>query len=90
RPEPGSNSPIKFVTGSKLANHFNDRLINAFAVQFSKSIFSFRLSRRLFYLIMPTEFLQEVFSWLVSLSSDNSILYQMRLKKSIPLSSFLI
>ncbi|MED2253458.1 hypothetical protein P4V49_02130, partial [Brevibacillus parabrevis] len=21
RPEPGSNSPIKFVTGSKLANH---------------------------------------------------------------------
>ncbi|MGK5510321.1 hypothetical protein, partial [Brevibacillus formosus] len=22
RPEPGSNSPIKFVTGSKLANHF--------------------------------------------------------------------
>ncbi|MCM3431469.1 hypothetical protein, partial [Brevibacillus invocatus] len=22
RPEPGSNSPIKFVSGSKLANHF--------------------------------------------------------------------
>ncbi|MGG1066301.1 hypothetical protein, partial [Brevibacillus parabrevis] len=60
------------------------------AVQFSKNIFSFRLSRRLFYPIMPAEFLQEVFSWLVSLSSDNSILYQMRLKKSIALSSFLI
>ncbi|MFD2369321.1 hypothetical protein ACFSO0_05035, partial [Brevibacillus sp. GCM10020057] len=42
RPEPGSNSPIKFVSGSSLfqaGKSLNDRLINAFAVQFSKSIF---------------------------------------------------
>ncbi|MFS0570923.1 hypothetical protein AB1L13_15945, partial [Brevibacillus sp. 179-C 9.1 HS] len=57
RPEPGSNSPIKFVTGSKLANHFNDRLINAFAVQFSKSIFC-----RTFYILSRSLFTsQEVF-----------------------------
>ncbi|MGN7470903.1 hypothetical protein, partial [Brevibacillus sp. SAFN-007a] len=38
RPEPGSNSPIKFVAGSSWQIISNDRLINAFAVQFSKSI----------------------------------------------------
>ncbi|MED1948632.1 hypothetical protein P4V62_27510, partial [Brevibacillus formosus] len=60
RPEPGSNSPIKFVTGSKLANLL---MIDSLTL----SLFSFQrafcssLSRRLFYLIIPPKLLQDVF-----------------------------
>ncbi|MED2892142.1 hypothetical protein, partial [Brevibacillus porteri] len=51
RPEPGSNSPIKFVTGSKLANHL---MIDSLTL----SLFSFQRAYRSFLsslaLVAPT------------------------------------
>ncbi|MCM3146563.1 hypothetical protein, partial [Brevibacillus sp. MER 51] len=61
RPEPGSNSPIKFVTGSKLANHLMIDSLTLSLFSFQRAFFRPSLSRRLFYLIIPPRILQDVF-----------------------------
>ncbi|WP_216675792.1 hypothetical protein, partial [Brevibacillus sp. HB1.3] len=45
RPEPGSNSPIKFVAGSKLANHL---MIDSLTL----SLFSFQRTYRFFSFVV--------------------------------------
>ncbi|MED2131181.1 hypothetical protein P4V56_10055, partial [Brevibacillus porteri] len=62
RPEPGSNSPIKFVTGSKLANHLMIDSLTLSLFSFQRAFFVSFARRRLFYLIISQLFLQEVFS----------------------------
>ncbi|MDH4619699.1 hypothetical protein, partial [Brevibacillus sp. AY1] len=57
RPEPGSNSPIKFVSGSKLANHF---MIDSSTL----SLFSFQraISQQPLNVITQPRYLSTTFS----------------------------
>ncbi|WP_213025726.1 hypothetical protein, partial [Brevibacillus reuszeri] len=62
RPEPGSNSPIKFVTGSKLANHL---MIDSLTL----SLFSFQRA----FCVTPSP--RDDFFNLPHLYSENQVVF---------------
>ncbi|MCM3143782.1 hypothetical protein, partial [Brevibacillus sp. MER 51] len=49
RPEPGSNSPIKFVTGSKLANHLMIDSLTLSLFSFQRAFLRYVQRRSLVY-----------------------------------------
>ncbi|WP_221176077.1 hypothetical protein, partial [Brevibacillus nitrificans] len=62
RPEPGSNSPIKFVSGSKLANHFmiDSSTLSLFSFQ-RASVFQSSSLRATFLLYFVTSVIARSF-----------------------------
>ncbi|MGG3012829.1 hypothetical protein ABEO98_25480, partial [Brevibacillus parabrevis] len=61
RPEPGSNSPIKFVAGSKLANHLMIDSSTLSLFSFQRTFVSLAAQRRLSHLTTSPIVMQEVF-----------------------------
>ncbi|MCM3143781.1 hypothetical protein, partial [Brevibacillus sp. MER 51] len=73
RPEPGSNSPIKFVTGSKLANHLMIDSLTLSLFSFQRAFFVERFtSYHVRYLRVKKFFIESrfLFSYFVVVIGD--------------------